>query len=70
MKNSPVTALTIEVSAGLNFLANIGTPPCFNSNSVLFALFPFTALYKLIPTDSVTRPITTSGGVLNKSRSV
>ena len=45
MKNSPVAAFNCVVLVGVNILENIGTPSCFNSNDVLFALVPLTALY-------------------------
>ena len=70
IENTPVTGFNFVVSVGVNVFANIGTPSCFKSNSVIFALVPLTALYWLTPTVSVTRPYVKSGGVLNKSRSV
>ena len=56
IKNSPVAATTVLLSAGLNVFAKIGISLCFKSNSVLFDLLPFTALYNVTPTFSVTRP--------------
>ena len=54
--NKPVPAFKTDVSDGLNVFANIGIPLCFKSNSVLFDLLPFTALYNATFTFSVTRP--------------
>ena len=53
---TPVAALSVDVSVGLNCLEKMGTLLDFNSNSFLFALSPFTALYCLTFTDSLTRP--------------
>ena len=65
--NTPVTGFKVDVSVGLNCFENIGTPSCFNSNSFLLARSPFTALYCLTLTDSLTLPYVKSGGTLNMS---